>query len=475
MTRLGRGPRWIFALAITLLALGVLSFLAIQKEGGGRLTSQQVEAAQVDTSDAIWYEEKFDLKMGPLPSPTIAEESRRIQQNLREWIRRLNQDDRLLVVQSRPYTDPLDDAMKYAVVRTIEEWDNLSEEEREAFRALLINLRKLDPALVNAYSQDFINWLLEQGASPPDIMPDPVQMVLIFSLQVQQLADRDRIQGPKLVVVEWGTHSALIPFVGRTLGSDDLAPFTTKLAQGRVYPLPPGADQASLIGTLFEDYREKHGRPPRKVLSIRAGEGLSPIPGAEPLDVDPLRNSIHRSGKAERFAQAIQQDRITESTVEVGPEELGLGELYSDPSTVNLAHFLLTRERGVKNLGNNFIKVAFMRSLEQLEPEVVALRFDPMRQPVQGRVLQRERNPWADVLPRGRVQLENYLMDIAHMTYMVYVALSRSDYYKDDFALVVIDQISGVYTAIGPDGPYDLAGRDLSRWMRGYLLGSARG
>ncbi|GEM_PF-5480970 len=474
MTRLGRGPRWIFGLAVTLLALGVVAFLAIQKEKPG-LSALVAEAAQVDTSDAIWYREKLELRMGPLPSPTIEEESRRIERHLREWIRRLYLDDRLLVVQSEPYIEPLDDAMKYALVRTVEQWEEITENDRNALRSLLANLRKLDPAVVSAYSEDFTSWLMEQGAMPPDIMPDPVQMVWIFSRQVEELASRDRIQGPRLVVVEWGSSPALTPFVGRTLGSDDLAPFTTKFAQGRVYPLPTGSDQASLIGNLFEDYREKLGRPPRKVLSIRAGEGLPPIPGAERFDVDPLREAIHRSGKAERFAQAIQQDRITESTVEVSPDELGLPELYHDPATVNLAHFLLTRERGVKNLGNNFIKVAFMRALDQLEPEVVALRFDPLRQPSRGRSGARERDPWADVMPRGREQLENYLMDIDHMTYMVYVALSRSDYYQDDFALVVIDQISGVYTVVGPNGPYDLGGVGLAEWMRGYLLGSGRG
>ncbi|HYE80150.1 MAG TPA: hypothetical protein VEI97_19400 [bacterium] len=207
------------------------------------------------------------------------------------------------------------------------------------------------------------------GEMPPGADKiDPDALVQTLNNTIDRLLAARPNQGPKQVAVLWGAPEGEVPAVP--------LPLLDQLTRQGAEVLPLTNDPAQVLAGVLGSGAEPFYRWEVAVDDL-------PLEGTtEVIATDLWSQVLQMTPEAQQqLLYSIKQDAINETMLNLTPEDYRLPELYPDERATRLVYQMLTKERGVKDLGNNFVQVTALRLMQRVGPTALAVAFDPQAQP----------------------------------------------------------------------------------------------
>lgn len=289
---------------------------------------------------------------------------------------------------------------------------------------------------------------------------DPDQMVLALNATIDHLLASRPNQGPKQVVVKWDAPA------GAT-GSDIALPLMGQLtAKGAVTSALTGDADTVMNNALDGNMNDAFFRWEVAVDDL-------PVTGqTTQVTATGLWNQVltMTPEAQQQLLYSIRQDAINETMLNLTPEDYKLPELYPDDRAARLVYQMLTKERGVKDLGNNFVQITALRLMQRVAPTDLAVAFDPSAQPevVRQRVGQLQQQIQVEqakqglapegsnakkakpkgvgkkkLAPSGSADLGDYRLDCSRFTANLFLQFQQNPAYETGSRFTVIDEAGG--------------------------------
>lgn len=352
------------------------------------------------------------------------------------------------LMQSRQIFQNSHPIVKYSLFRVLADYNSLDAKDKKALESLITNVSYLPEDVLKGAEDKLIAHLVQDGYSKNN-PPQPLMVITDLSDLIQdRIADRAE-SGHKAVLIVWGededlASDKLIPI------TKENTPFTYKFIKDGKYVSEVRLSGKNPLDNLHQELLFTRSQL-KKVASLEpaegdtwavlGGEGLRAVPTEwTVISTERLHQEMENlpAESKQKIEEAIQADFNREAMVDLTPEELGLNSIYKDDAPIRLVHLLITRERGVKTLGNNFVQIAAQKVSRSEAPGFLIVRFAPSLEPqftfrTKGR--------------KGRLVdgalLQGYLMDADKFTQSLYLDIKKNPFYQSGFSFIVVNEYGG--------------------------------